>query len=173
MSSSTNLFVRLPNNSDVELDRYVTPFSYGLWLAVAFTICAIRVCLALINYGRERNQNLTLSTTLFNIHACFCRQGQSDESCCFTSLFLYVLILYHRFNNISLWFKLVPHFPYPAFPSILEQHLLSPVVFKVSLSIPPTSFHMKTKMDSLQCYGQRFSCLGLAASDVLKGSQCS
>ena len=86
LSSSTNLFIRLPNNSDVEWDRYVTPFSYGLWLAVAFTFCAISVCLALINYGRERNQNLTLSTILFNIHSCFCRQGQSDKSCCFTFL---------------------------------------------------------------------------------------
>ena len=75
LSSSTNLFVHLPNNSEVAWDRYVTPFSYGLWLAVVFTICAISVCLALVNYGRERNQKLTLSTIFFNIHACFCRQG--------------------------------------------------------------------------------------------------
>ena len=173
MSSSTNLFVRLPNNSDVAWDRYVTPFSYGLWLAVAFTISAVSVCLAFINYDRERNQNLTLSTILFNIHSCSCRQGQSDKSCCFTFLVLYVLILYHRFNYISLWFKLVPHFPYLPFPSLLEHDLLSPIILNISPSILPSSFRMKTKMDSLQCYGQWLSLFGLAASDVLKWSQCS
>ena len=75
LSSSINLFIRLPNNSDVEWDRYVTRFSYGLWLAVASTVCIISVLLALINYCHERNQEVTLSTILFNIHACFCQQG--------------------------------------------------------------------------------------------------
>ena len=75
LSSSVSLFIRLPNNSEVAWDRFVTPFSYGLWLAVAFTACAISVCLALINYGHERNKNLSLSTIFFNIHASFCRQG--------------------------------------------------------------------------------------------------
>jgi hypothetical protein len=75
LSSSTNLFIRQPNNTDVVWDRYVTPFSYGLWLAVAIALCVISLCLALINYGRESNKNLTVSTTLFIIHACFCRQG--------------------------------------------------------------------------------------------------
>jgi hypothetical protein len=74
-SSSTNVFIRLPNNSDVAWDCYVTHFRHDLWLAVAFTVCAISVCLALTNYGYERKQYLTLSTILFNIHACFCRQG--------------------------------------------------------------------------------------------------
>ena len=61
-------------------DRYVTPFSYSLWLAVAIAACAISVCLALTNYGHERNQNLSLSTILFYIHASFCQQGQRDKS---------------------------------------------------------------------------------------------
>ena len=71
------VFIRLPNNSDMVWDRYFTPFSYGLWLAVAFAVCAIGVCLALTNYGHERNQNLSVSAILFYIHACFCQQGQS------------------------------------------------------------------------------------------------
>jgi hypothetical protein len=61
-------------------DRYVTPFSYGLWLAVAIAACAITVCLALTNYGHQKNQNLTLSAILFYVHACFCQKGQSDKS---------------------------------------------------------------------------------------------
>jgi hypothetical protein len=58
-------------------DRYVAPFSYGLWLAAAIAACAISVCLALINYSIQRNQSLTVSDILFHIHACFCQQGES------------------------------------------------------------------------------------------------
>jgi len=58
-------------------DRYVTPFSYGLWLAVAIAACALGVCLALTIQGHEKNHNLTLSATLFYIQACFCQQGES------------------------------------------------------------------------------------------------
>jgi hypothetical protein len=61
-------------------DRYVAPFSYGLWLAVAIVACALGVCLALVNYGHERNQNLTVSAIFFYVHACFCQQGQTDIS---------------------------------------------------------------------------------------------
>jgi hypothetical protein len=61
-------------------DRYVTPFSYGLWLAVGIAACAIGVCLALTNYGHERNKNLTVSTILFYIHAFFFQQGQTYKS---------------------------------------------------------------------------------------------
>jgi len=60
-------------------DRYVTPFSYGLWLAVAFAACAISICLALTNYGQERNQNFSVSAILFYIHACLCQQGQTHN----------------------------------------------------------------------------------------------
>ena len=67
-------------------DRYVTPFSYGLWLAVAIVACALGVCLVLINYAHERNQNLTVSTIFFYVHACFCQQGKIDKSFCFTYL---------------------------------------------------------------------------------------
>ena len=54
----------LPNKYDIAWGRYVTPFSYELWLAVAIAACARRVCLALINYGHERNQNLNISAIL-------------------------------------------------------------------------------------------------------------
>ena len=86
LSCSISLFIRQPNNSDVAWDRYVVPFNYGLWLAVAITICAIGVCLALTNYGHERNKNLTLSTILFYIHSSFCQQGQKYKLCCFAFL---------------------------------------------------------------------------------------
>jgi hypothetical protein len=58
-------------------DLYVTPFSFGLWLAVAIAACAISVCLALTNQGHEKNRNLTVSTILFYVHSCFCQQGKS------------------------------------------------------------------------------------------------
>jgi len=60
-------------------DRYVTPFSYGLWLAVAIVACALGVCLVFINYGYEKNENLTVSAIFFYVHACFCQQGQTDK----------------------------------------------------------------------------------------------
>jgi hypothetical protein len=85
-SSSINLFIRLPNKSDVAWDRYVKPFNYGLWLAIAFTVCVIGVCRALINYGYERNQSLTVSAILFNIHACFCLKGWGYILFCFKFL---------------------------------------------------------------------------------------
>jgi hypothetical protein len=59
-------------------DRYVTPFSYGLWLAVAIAVCALSVCLALTDCGQDRNQSLTVPAVLFYIHACFCQQGQTE-----------------------------------------------------------------------------------------------
>jgi hypothetical protein len=67
-------------------DRYVAPFSYGWWLAVAIAACALGACLALTNYGHESNQNLTVSAIFFYIYACFCKQGQSYKYC-FTLLF--------------------------------------------------------------------------------------
>jgi hypothetical protein len=60
-------------------ERYVTPFSYGLWLAVAIAACAISVCLALTNQCHEKNRNLTVSAILFYIHACFFQQGESQK----------------------------------------------------------------------------------------------
>jgi hypothetical protein len=75
-------------------DRYVAPFSYGLWLAVATAACALSVCLALTTCGHERNQGLTLPTTFFCIHACFCQQGQTDKThflpSCFIKIFSHV-----------------------------------------------------------------------------------
>jgi hypothetical protein len=71
-------------------DRYVTPFGYGLWLAVAITFCAIGVCVAVTNYGYERKKNLTFSDIFFSIHACFCQQGESDGFCFMPYLFPYI-----------------------------------------------------------------------------------
>ena len=81
LCSSHNVYIRLPNKSDMAWDRYVTPFSYDLWLAVVITVCAISACLAITSCDHERNQNLSLSAILFYIHACFCRQGRIYKSC--------------------------------------------------------------------------------------------
>ncbi|GFG37232.1 hypothetical protein Cfor_00638, partial [Coptotermes formosanus] len=69
-----NVFIRLPNNSALTWNRYVAPFSYGLWLVVAIAACALSVCLALTTCGRERNQGRTVPAVFFYIHACFCQQ---------------------------------------------------------------------------------------------------
>ena len=61
-------------------DRYVTPFSYGFWLAVAIAGCALCVCLALTNYSHENHQRLSLIATVFYIPACFCQQGKAKHS---------------------------------------------------------------------------------------------
>ena len=76
-SSSDNVFIRLPSNSDMTWDRYVAPFSYGLWLAVAIAACVLSVCLALTNYGRERDQNLTVPAIMFYVLGCLCQQGET------------------------------------------------------------------------------------------------
>jgi hypothetical protein len=83
-------------------DRYVAPFSYGLWLAVAIAACALGVCLALQNYCHNRNQSLAVSAIFFYIQARFCQQGQTDKSCCFTFLF-YIYFFNLSQNLISLF----------------------------------------------------------------------
>jgi hypothetical protein len=75
LSFSAKVFIRLPSISDMAWDRYVAPFSYGLWLAVATAACALSVCLVLTTCGNERNQAFSLTATLFYIPACFCQQG--------------------------------------------------------------------------------------------------
>jgi hypothetical protein len=79
LSSSDNVFIRLPNNSDMTWDRYVAPFSYGLWLAVAIAVCVLSVCLALTKYGHDRNQGLTVPAILFYVFGCLCQQGEDLE----------------------------------------------------------------------------------------------
>jgi hypothetical protein len=70
-------------------DRYVTPFNYGLWLAVAIAVCALSVCLALNFFGHDRNQSLIVPAVLFYIHACFCQQGEKVKSS-YVAVFLYL-----------------------------------------------------------------------------------
>jgi hypothetical protein len=57
-------------------ERYVTPFRYGLWLAVAVTGCALGVSLAITNFSNNINQSLSLIATVFFIPSCLCQQGQ-------------------------------------------------------------------------------------------------
>jgi len=78
--SSDNVFIRLPNNSDMTWDRYVAPFSYGLWLAVAIAVCVLSVCLALTNYGHDRVQGLTVPAIIFYVFGCLCQQGETSNS---------------------------------------------------------------------------------------------
>jgi hypothetical protein len=58
-------------------DRYVAPFSYGLWLAVATAACVLSVCLAVTSFSHKSNQSFSLIATLFYIPACLCQQGQN------------------------------------------------------------------------------------------------
>jgi hypothetical protein len=77
-------------------DRYVTPFSYGLWLAVAISVCALGVCLALTNYGHQTKKKLSMSEIFFYIHASFCQQGRNYKSKFLPSYFLVILTLQHN-----------------------------------------------------------------------------
>jgi len=61
-------------------NRYVTPFSYGMWLAVAIAACVLCVCLALTNFSNDSKQRLSLIDTLFYIPSCFCQQGQKAKT---------------------------------------------------------------------------------------------
>jgi len=74
--SSVKVFIRLPNNSDMTWDRYFTPFSYGLWLAVAIVVCVLSVCLVLTNYGHDSDQSLTVPAIFFYVFGCLCQQGE-------------------------------------------------------------------------------------------------
>jgi hypothetical protein len=75
LSSINNVFVRLPRSSDMSWDRYVAPFSYGLWRAVAIAACALSACLALTSCGHDRNLGVILPAVFFYIHACLCQQS--------------------------------------------------------------------------------------------------
>jgi len=92
-------------------DRYVTPYSYRMWLAVAIAACALRVCLAHTRYGHERSQNLAVSAILFYIHACFCQQFQTDLSrhlIFFIFSFLQSMIIFYT-KNFTQLNKIVTH----------------------------------------------------------------
>jgi hypothetical protein len=101
--SRSKVHIRLPNNSDMVWDRYGAPFSYGLWLAIAIATSAISVCLALTNYGHEKDQSLTVSTILFYIHACVCQQGQNNKSRYVTYV---ISILYYCYPMVYFHFSL-------------------------------------------------------------------
>ena len=159
----TNVFIRLPSSSDMIWDRYIAPFSYGLWLAVGITSCALGVCLALTNYGHERNQSLTVSAIFFYIHACFCRQGQCYKSCCFLNPITWI----HFFIPVLFKFTIPIFLIVSSCPS-LNTFYWPPLILTDSPFILLSSFSLKTKMDSLQCYGQWLSRFGLAAFEVWK-----
>ena len=72
-------------------DRYVTPFSYGLWLVAATIGCALGVCLALANFSNKSNQSLSLIATVFYIPSCFCQQGQKANPSYECFIFSFVL----------------------------------------------------------------------------------
>jgi hypothetical protein len=81
MCFSIKVFIKIPNSSYMAWNRYVVPFSYGLWLAVAMSACAICVCLAITNFshdGRSKKHSLTMSEILFYIFGCLCQQGQNS-----------------------------------------------------------------------------------------------
>ena len=61
-------------------NHYVTPFSYGLWLAVAIAACVLCVCLAVTNFSNNSKQRLSLTDTIFYIPSCLCQQGQQANS---------------------------------------------------------------------------------------------
>jgi hypothetical protein len=75
-SFSSSIYIHLPSRSDMAWNRYLAPFSYCLWLAVAMAACVLCVCLALTNFSNNSNQSLSLIATVFYIPSCFCQQGQ-------------------------------------------------------------------------------------------------
>jgi hypothetical protein len=78
-------------------DRYVAPFSYGLWIAVAIAACSISVFLALTNYGHERDQRLTVPAVLFFVFGCLCQQGEASNSYVSLVLLSYIFALINIF----------------------------------------------------------------------------
>jgi len=81
-------------------NRYVTPFSYGMWLAVAIAACVLCVCLALTNFSKNSKQRLSLIDTVFYIPSCFCQQGQMAK-------FLYELFInYFMLCPVDLFFHI-------------------------------------------------------------------
>lgn len=82
MCFSIKVFIKIPNSSDMAWNRYVSPFSHGLWLAVAMSGCALCLCLAITNFSHDRQKekhSLTASEILFYIFGCLCQQGQNSD----------------------------------------------------------------------------------------------
>jgi hypothetical protein len=80
MCCSTRVFMKIPNSSDMAWNRYVAPFSYGLWLAVVMAACTLGVCLSFTNCSqddRKNQQSLTVIEMFFFIFGCLCQQGQN------------------------------------------------------------------------------------------------
>jgi len=88
-------------------DRYVAPFSYSLWLAVATAVCALGVCLALTNYSQENHHSLNLIATVFYIPACFCQQGKVKYTYEFFVLSFVLLIAVLFFHFLPFWAFLI------------------------------------------------------------------
>jgi len=85
-------------------DRYVTPFSYGMWLAVAIAACVLCVCLALTNFSNNSKQRLSLIDTLFYIPSCFCQQGQKVKPIYESFILSFMLSLVVPFFHICCLF---------------------------------------------------------------------
>jgi hypothetical protein len=83
-------------------NQYVTPFSYGMWLAVAMAPCALCVFLALTNFSKNSKQRLSLIDTVFYIPSCFCQQGQMANLLYELFINSIMLCLVDFFNFVSL-----------------------------------------------------------------------
>jgi hypothetical protein len=95
-------------------DRYVLPCSYGLWLAVAITGCALGVCLAITNFSKKSNQRLSLFDTVFYIPSCICQQGQEANSLYeffILSFMLSLVVLFFKFQFIGSFFNFFSFIP--------------------------------------------------------------
>ena len=80
-------------------NRYITPFSYGFWLAVAIAACVLCACLALTNFSNNSKQRFNLRDILFYIPSCLCQQGQKVnplyESFILAFMFSLVVLFFH------------------------------------------------------------------------------
>jgi len=85
-------------------NRYITPFSYRLWLAVAIAAFVLCVCLALTNFSNNSKQRLSLIDTLFYIPTCFCQQGQKVNLIYEVFILLFMLLLLVPFFHICCLF---------------------------------------------------------------------
>jgi len=104
-------------------NRYVTPFSYGMWLAVAIAACVLCVCLALTNFSNNSKERLSLIDTLFYIPSCFCQQGQFVVSffhICRLFVGFLLNIFYHLFST---------SYSIPKIPLIYLTYMTSLIIF--------------------------------------------
>jgi squalene cyclase len=71
------VFIRVPDDRGMMTwGRYITPFSFRLWVAVATVVCTLSFSLWLTASFQVKGKKLTATEAIFYVFGTVCQQGQ-------------------------------------------------------------------------------------------------